>query len=103
MVMNNQKESLDEKKRILQKIKFYKRYIKHLIRIAVGSFLSTLLFVYLMDVVQIDWRSLKISSFSLIFLASLPTIIPLFVSYLLYKQLPELEEILKKLESQNSN
>ena len=97
--MNNKDDLSKEKKRITQKINFYKKYIGHLIRIAIGSFISTLLFVYLMDVVQIDWHSLKISSFSLIFLASLPTMIPLIVSYLLYKQLPELKSVLEKLEN----
>jgi len=51
-----------------------------------------------MDVVEVDLNALKISTFSLIFLASLPTMIPLVVSYLLYKQLPELKSILKDIE-----
>jgi len=98
--MNNQEELLKEKKRLTQKIGFYKTYIKHLIRIAIGSVFATVLFVYLMDVVEVDLNALKISTFSLLFLASLPTMIPLVVSYLLYKQLPELKSILKDIEDE---
>ena len=97
--MNNENNLLKEKERISQKIGFYKRYIGHLIRIAVGSFITTLIFVYLIADVGIDLNSLKISTLSLIFLASLPTMIPLIVSYLLYKQLPELMILLKDSES----
>lgn len=97
--MNNENNLLKEKERINQKINFYKKYIGHLIRIAVGSFITTLIFVSLIDEVGIDLSSLKISTVSLIFLASLPTMIPLIVSYLLYKQLPELITLLKDLHS----
>ncbi len=97
--MNNESNLLKEKERINQKIDFYKKYIGHLIRIAVGSFITTLIFVYLIAEVGIDLESLKISTVSLIFLASLPTMIPLVVSYLLYKQLPQLSTLLKELQS----
>ncbi len=97
--MNNKEEILKEKRRITQKISFYKIYIGHLIRIAIGSFFATVLFVYLMDIVQINMEQLKISTFSLIFLASLPTMIPLVVSFLFYKQLPELNDILKDIDA----
>jgi len=96
--MNDKEELLKEKIRLTQKINFYKTYIKHLIRIAIGSLFATVLFVYLMDVVEVDLNSLKISTFSLTFLATLPTMIPLVVSYLFYKQLPELKAILKDVE-----
>ncbi len=100
--MNDKEELLKEKIRLNQKINFYKTYIKHLIRIAIGSLCATILFVYLMDVVEVDLSSLKISTFSLVFLASLPTMIPLIVSYLFYKQLPELNTILKGIENKLS-
>ena len=101
--MKNKEDILKEKERINQKIFFCKKYSGYLIRIAIGSFLSTLLFVYMMDVVNIDLSSLKISTFSLLFLASLPTLIPLVVSYLFYKQVPELKTILKELEIKLDN
>ncbi len=88
---------MQNKEELKQKIKFYKRYMKHLVRISIGSLIATLLFIYIMDAVNIDLASLKISIITLIFLASLPTIIPLTVLYLMYKQLQDLKETLKNL------
>lgn len=98
------KEILEaEQKRITQKIKFFKRYIIYLIRIAIGAVISTLLFIYLMDAVHIDLSRLKISYTSLIVLSMLPTLIPLSIAYLLYTQLKELKKISDNLNNKLKN
>ena len=94
-----QEEKLQKEiERINQKIKFLKKYIGYLIRIAIGSIIMTIFFIYLMNAVDIDLSSLKISRLSLIILAISPTALPIIISYLFYKQMKELNTILSKLK-----
>ncbi len=88
------KDLMKEKERILEKIRFYKKYITYLIRITIGSIITTAFFIYLMNAVNINFDTLSISKFSLIILALSPTAIPIIISYLFYKQLKELNKIL---------
>jgi len=101
--MNESTSLEEEQKRIKQKIKFFKRYIIYLIRIAIGAVISTMLFLYLMDAVNIDLSNLKISQLSLTILAMLPTLIPLGIAYLLYTELKELKIILEEIDNKLKN
>ena len=96
----NEKELLKEKDRICQKIVFCKKYSSYLIRISIGSIITTIFFVYLMSEVGIDLGGLSISKVSLTLLAISPTAIPLAITYLFYKQINELNETLNNINEQ---
>jgi len=93
----SEKELLKEKNRIDQKITFCRKYSNYLLRIAAGSIVATIFFVYLMNEVGVDLNSLAISKISLTLLAISPTAIPLVIAYLFYKQIKELNEILQNI------